>query len=124
MPPDAVSLIACDGGGERHRRQGPADFFGDHAEFEMAGAGAAERFGDRDTEKAHLGEALPQFAVIGRLAVEHHAHRLRRAFLRKEFSCLVAKLFLFVGEIEIHGAYLFSCRHSGAMRSIEPGISM
>ena len=101
-----------DRGGKRHRRQRAAHFFGDHAEFEMAGAGAAECFRDRDAEKTHLGEALPQFAVIGLLAVEHRAHRLRRAFLGEEFSRLVAKLFLFVGEIEIHGAYL--CCHSGA----------
>ena len=54
-----------------------------------------------------LGEALPQFAVIGFLAVEHRAHRLGRTFLGKKFSRLVAQLFLFVGEIEIHGGLLF-----------------
>ena len=90
---------------ERHRRQRAAHFLGDHAEFEMARAGAAECFGDRDAEKAHLGEALPQFLVVRRLAVEHRAHRLRRAFLGEKFPRLVAHLLLFVGEIEIHGVY-------------------
>ena len=90
---------------KRHRRQRAAHFLGDHAEFEMARAGAAKFLGDRDAEKAHLGKALPQFAVIGRLAVEHGAHRLGRAFFGEKFSRLVAQLLLFVGEIEIHGGY-------------------
>ena len=72
----------------------------------MAGAGAAKCFRDRDAEKAHVGETLPQFAVIGFLAVEHHAHRLGRAFFGEKLSRLVAELFLFVGEIEIHGVLL------------------
>ena len=71
----------------------------------MARAGAAECFRDRDAEKAHLGKALPQFAVIGCLAVEHRAHRFRRAFFGEKLPRLVAQLFLFVGEIEIHGGY-------------------
>ena len=68
----------------------------------MPGAGAAELLRDRDAEKAHFGEPLPQFAVIRLLAIEHHAHRFRRAFFGEEFPGLVAELFLFVGEIEIH----------------------
>ncbi len=72
----------------------------------MAGARAAEFLGDRDAEKAHLGEALPQLLVVGRLAVEHGAHRLRRAFFGEEFPRLVAQLFLVVGEIEVHGVLL------------------
>ena len=95
-----------DGRRKRHRRQRAAHFFRDHAEFEMAGARAAEFFGDRDAEKAHLGKALPQFLVIGCLAVEHGAHRFRRAFLGEKFPRFVAHLLLFVGEIEIHGVYL------------------
>src|SRR5258708_17940842 len=71
----------------------------------MAGAGAAERFRDCDAEKAHLGEALPQLAVIRLLAVEHDTHRFRRAFFGEKFSRLVAELFLVVGEIEIHGGH-------------------
>ena len=92
-----------DGRGERHRRQRAADLFGDHAELEMTGAGAAEFFRDRDAEKAHLGKALPQLLVVGRLAVEHRAHRFRRAFLGKESPRLITQLFLVFGEIEIHG---------------------
>ena len=83
-----------------------AHFFRDHAELEMAGAGAAELFGDRDAEKAHLGEALPERLVVGRLAVEHLAHGLRRALFGEELPRLVAHLFLFVGEIEVHGVLL------------------
>jgi hypothetical protein len=69
----------------------------------MTGAGAAKLFRDRNTEKAHLGEALPQGLVVGRLAVQHLTHRFRRALLGEEFSRRVAHLLLFVGEIEIHG---------------------
>src|SRR5882757_1486760 len=75
----------------------------------MAGAGATELFGDRDAEKAHLGKAFPQILVVRRLAVEHGAHRLRRAFFGKEFSRRVAHLLLVVGEIEIHGVLLGLC---------------
>ena len=101
-----------DRGGERHRRQRAAHFFRDHAEFEMARARAAECFRDCDTEKAHLGKTLPQLAVIRLLAVEHHAHRFRRAFLGEEFPRFVAHLLLFVGEIEIHGVLLGLCDKS------------
>ena len=45
----------------------------------MASTGAAEFLGDRDAEKAHLGETFPQLLVVGSLAVEHGAHRFRRA---------------------------------------------
>jgi hypothetical protein len=71
----------------------------------MAGASAAELLGNGDAEEAHLGEALPQLLVVGRLAVEHDTHRLGRAFLGEEFARLVAELLLIVGEIEVHGAY-------------------
>src|SRR5262249_25294142 len=64
---------------------------------------AAEFLRDRDAEKAHLRKALPQFPVIGLLAVQHHPHRLGRAFLAEKLSRLIAQLLLFVGEIEIHG---------------------
>jgi hypothetical protein len=95
-----------DGRGKRHRRQRPAHFFRDHAQLEMTGTGAAILFRDRDAEKAHLGEPLPQLAIVIRLAVEHDADRLRRTLLGEEFSRLVAQLFLVIGEIEIHGCYL------------------
>src|ERR1700691_5245112 len=80
----------------------------------MTGAGAAELLGDRDAEKTHIGEALPQFTIVRLLAVKHRAHRLRRAFFGQKLAGLVAQLLLFVGEIEIHGAVpLLNC-HSGA----------
>ena len=72
----------------------------------MARARAAERFRDCDAEKAHLGKPLPQRLVIGCLAVEHFAHGFRRAFFGEELPRLVAHLFLFVGEIEVHGVLL------------------
>src|SRR3979490_186581 len=75
----------------------------------MACSGAAELFGARDAEKAQFGEALPQFAIIGLLAIEHRAHRLGRAFFGEKLPGLVAELFLFVGEIEIHGVLLLLC---------------
>src|SRR5216683_1395595 len=81
----------------------------------MAGARAAKLLGDRAAEKTHLGESLPQFAVIRLLAVKHHAHRFRRAFFGKEFSRLVAHLLLFVGEIEIHGVLLRLIMEKGAV---------
>ncbi len=87
---------------KRHRRQRAAHLLGDHAEFEMPGPRAAEFLGDRDTEKAHAGEALPELAIVRLLAVEHFAHRLGRAVLGEILSRFVAELFLFVGEIEIH----------------------
>ncbi|MGY4450106.1 hypothetical protein ACVWZR_004766 [Bradyrhizobium sp. i1.3.1] len=76
----------------------------------MARASATELLWDRDTEKAHLGEAFPEVLVVGRLAVEHDAHRLRRAFFGEEFARLVAELFLVVGEIEVHGGLLLFIR--------------
>src|SRR5580704_13384526 len=72
----------------------------------MARTGAAIFFGDRDAEKAHLGQPLPQLAIVIRLAVEHDTDRLRRAFFAQEFPRLVAQLLLVVGEIEIHGVCL------------------
>ena len=72
----------------------------------MARARAAECLGDRDAEKTHLGEALPQFLVIGRLAVQHLADGFRRALLGEKLPRLVAHLLLFVGEIEVHGLLL------------------
>src|SRR6185312_9964607 len=89
-------------------------FFRDHAELEMARPGAAELLRDRDAEKSHLGKPLPQFLVVGRLAVEHQPHRLRRAFFGKVFSRLIAQLLLVVGEIEVHGGLPPTVRHSGA----------
>src|SRR5699024_1902909 len=61
----------------------------------------------------------PQRLVVGRLAIEHLAHGLRRALFAEEFPRLVAHLLLFVGEIEIHGATFLVLvvsigRHSGA----------
>ena len=74
----------------------------------MSGTRAAIGFRDRDAEKAHAGEALPQFAVIRRVAVEDGAHRLGRALLGEKFPRLVAQLLLLIGEIEIHGATAFA----------------
>src|SRR6202167_6799763 len=72
----------------------------------MTGAGAAELLGDRDAENTHIGEPLPQFAIVRLLAVKHRAYRLGRAFFGQKLAGLVAQLLLFVGEIEIHGATL------------------
>src|SRR5262249_6766160 len=83
----------------------------------MAGARAAELFRNRDAEETHLGEAFPQLLVIGRLAVKHSAHRLRRALLAEEFTRGIAHLLLVVGEIEVHGGLLvLLCRMGGAKR--------
>src|SRR5258707_5833684 len=118
-----------DGGRKRHRRQRAAHLFRDHAKLEMARTGAAIGFRDRDAEKAHVGEALPELPVVGLLAVEHRAHRFRRAFFGKKFPRLVAQLFLFFGEIEIHGVLLRLMMHEqdssfrGASETSEPGIS-
>jgi hypothetical protein len=106
-----------DGRRERHRRQRAADFLRDHAKLEMAGTRAAELFGNRDTEKTHLGEALPQFLVVGRLAVEHHAHRFRRAPLGEILPRLIAELLLVVGEIEVHGLLVLAGFAGWAERS-------
>jgi hypothetical protein len=89
----------------------------------MTRAGAAELFGDRDAEKAHLGKALPEVPVVSRLALEHRAHRFRRALFGEEFPRLVAHLFLFVGEIEIHGAVLALLRSWLRMMTSSPGFS-
>ena len=90
----------------------------------MAGARAAERFGDRDAEKAHFGKPLPQRLVIRRLAVEHLTHGLRRAFFGEKLPRLVAHLFLFVGEIEVHGALLaLVLRFQFRMMTSSPGLS-
>ena len=72
----------------------------------MAGTRAAERFGNRDAEETHLGEPLPQRLVIRRLAVEHFTHGFRRALFGEKLPRRVAHLFLFVGEIEVHGGLL------------------
>ena len=68
----------------------------------MTCARTAEFLGDRNAEKTHLGEAFPQFAVVGLLALEHDAHRFWRAFLTEEFPGLITQLLLVVGEIEVH----------------------
>src|SRR3954451_511907 len=54
---------------------------GDNANPEMPRPRPAVAFRNRDPEKAHFRKALPQFLVIAGLAIEHFAHRLRRAFL-------------------------------------------
>src|SRR5882724_5804569 len=69
----------------------------------MAGPCAAIGFRNRDAEKPHFGEALPQFAVIRRLAVDDRAHRLGLAFFSEKFPRRIPQLLLLVGEIEIHG---------------------
>src|SRR5437667_4568312 len=74
----------------------------------MAGTGTAERFGDCNAEKTHFGKPLPQRLVIWRLAVEHLTHGLRRALFGEKLPRLVAHLFLFVGEIEVHGGLPFA----------------
>jgi len=90
----------------------------------MPGPGAAECLGDRDAEKAHLGEALPQFAVKGRIAVDDGAHRLGRAFLGEKFPRRIAHLLLFVGEVEIHGRCTFFELFTPGCAKREPGISL
>ncbi len=72
----------------------------------MPRAGAAEFLGNGDAEEAHVGEAFPERTVIARAAVEHRAYYFRRAFLGEIFPRGIAKLFLVVGEIEIHGRSL------------------
>src|SRR5207244_8438732 len=77
---------------------------GDHRKLEVAGAAAAVGFRDRDAKEAEFGKALPQLLVVGGLAFQHLAHRLRRALLGEKAPRLIAQLFLVFGEIEIHGA--------------------
>jgi hypothetical protein len=85
-----------DRGRERHRRQRAAHFLGDHAEFEIPGAGPAEIFRHRHAEESHAGEALPQRAIVRRGAVEHRPHRLRRRMLGEIAPRLVPQLLLLI----------------------------
>src|SRR6202161_3109695 len=94
LPPTALSLIACGEGLPLPSNSGSVPI------------AAPDAIGDRHTEKPHVGEPLPQFAIVRLLAVEHRAHRLGRAFFGQKLAGLVAQLLLFVGEIEIHGATL------------------
>ena len=68
----------------------------------MTGTRAAELLGNGDTEKAHLGEALPQRLVIRRFALQHGAHRLRRRMLCKIAPRLIAQLLLVFREFKVH----------------------
>src|SRR5690242_13395843 len=85
----------------------------------MAGTRPAEFFRDRDAEKTHLGEALPQLLVVRSLAVEHDSHRLGRALFSEEFARLVAELLLVVGEIEVHGG--LPCYSFIVIETVIPG---
>jgi hypothetical protein len=86
----AMSAMAPSGTGRNHA----AEFFRNHAEFEMARARPAIFLGDRDAEEAQLREALPQLLVVRRLAIEHDAHRFRRALFGEEAPRLIAQLLL------------------------------
>jgi len=50
------------------------------------GTRAAELLRDRDTEKAHLGKALPQFAIIGSLPSSTVRTALANIFRREIFG--------------------------------------
>ena len=95
---------------KRHRRQRAAEFFRDHAQFEIAEAEPAEFFRDRGAVPTHLGDLLPQILVVAVAAFENLAHGFGRAFLAQEFARLIAQHFLIVGEIEIHRPTLLVSR--------------
>ena len=74
------------------------------------------RLGDDDAEQPHVGEALPQRAIIGLGPVDDRAHRGGRAVLVEEAAHLVAQLDLFGGEFEVHPAPPMICSPAPALR--------
>ena len=95
-----------DRGRERHRRQRAAELLGQHAESEMAEAGAAVLLGDRRAGPAHGGDLLPQRLVVGLRPLQDLAHRRRRTALAQEFPRLLPQRLQVVAEIEVHARCL------------------
>ncbi len=104
-----------DRGGERHRRQRRAQLLGQHAQAQMAEAGAAVLFGDRRADPAHGGDLLPQRLVVGLGPFQNAPHGCRRTALAQEFAGLLAQLFQVVAEVEVH-------RRRSTLRRIHPGF--
>ena len=77
---------------EGHRRDGTADFFGEHAQAFMPQVGAAVGFRHGRAEPAHVGHAFPERAVVGVAALEDLAHRLGGGLVLQEASRLLAQL--------------------------------
>ena len=87
---------------ERDRGNGSAHFFGQHAQPFVAQPGAAELFGYRGTDPAHVGDLLPQAGGVGLLTVKRAADDGTRATFREETPSLIAKLLEVVGKVEVH----------------------
>ena len=94
-----------DGGGERDRRQRPAEFLGDDAQLRAAEAQAAMLLGNARAEPTLFGNRRPQAGVVSfRIVVEHAPHHRNRAPGFEEPPRLALERLLIVGEIEIHAA--------------------
>ncbi len=76
----------------------------DHAELEVAEAGAAVGLGDGGAHPAHLAHALPELDVVGRGAFQDAADAGRGRVLAEELARLLPERFLVGREIEVHGA--------------------
>ena len=68
---------------ERRRREAAAELLGDHAQLEIAEAGAAVFLGNGRAEPAHLGHAAPERLVVGRVGLEDAAHLGRATSARR-----------------------------------------
>src|SRR5262249_25711682 len=79
-----------------------AELLGEHAELEVAEPGTAVRLGDGRARPAHLGHALPELGVVGRVGVEDAADAGGGRLLGQELSRRVAQRLLVRREVEVH----------------------
>src|ERR1700712_4516322 len=74
----------------------------------MADTQAAIFLGDGGAEISHVGDGLPQRAVVGRLAVEHLPHRGGWTAIGQQAARLVLELLLVLGKVQVHVRKPFS----------------
>ena len=93
---------------KRRRREAAAEFFGEHAQFEVAEADAAVLFRYRSRRPAEVDHAAPELRVVRLIAVENAANRRQRTFVGEERLGLFAQQVLLVGKLEIHARVLWA----------------
>ena len=107
-----------DGGRERNRCHGPAEFLGNDAKLEIGKPEAPEAFRDDRRGPSHLGDLLPEVGVIGRIAIENGANGAWRAVVPQECLRLIAQEVLFIGEFKVHGLLPFL-----GLTQLYPGVA-